>query len=309
MHDKERQLAKLVGGYGSALVAFSGGVDSTYLLAVAQEVLGDRVLAVTARSPSIPAAEVEEARELAQGLGARLREIETRELDDPEYRRNPPERCYHCKLTLFGGLLEVARAEGLAEVLEGSNADDAFDYRPGSQACAELGVRAPLREVGLTKAEIRALSRARGLATWRKPAMACLASRIPYGEPITAERLARVEQAELALRALAQAALPAHADGGAPQLRVRDHGQVARLEVEPAQIPLLAAEPLRSQVAQALQAVGYRYVALDLQGYRTGAMNEVLALDPSEYAPRPAAAVATLDASPGSTHAPGSGKP
>jgi len=247
------------------LVAFSGGVDSTLLLAAAREALGDRALAVTARSPSVPARELAQAIELADLLSARHQVIETCEFDDPTFRSNPPDRCYHCKRELFASLVDLARAEGLQQVIEGSNVDDADDYRPGSRAIAELGVASPMADVGLGKAEIRHLSRAMDLPTWSKPAMACLASRVPYGEELSEERMQRIERAEEALF-----------DLGYRQLRVRDHGVVARIEVEPDAIERLAPADQRSAVAAALKSAGYRYVALDLDGYRTGSMNEDL---------------------------------
>ena len=247
------------------LVAFSGGVDSTFLLAAALDALGDRVLAVTARSPSVPRRELQEAVDLANRLGARHRIVETDEFADPTFRANPPDRCYHCKRELFGTLSELARAEGLQYVIEGSNLDDADDYRPGSRAIAELSVLSPMTEVGLGKAEIRALSRDKGLPTWSKPAMACLASRVPYGEELSEERMKRIERAEEALF-----------DLGYRQLRVRDHGTVARIELDPADIEDLAQPGKRGAAVTALKAAGYLYVTLDLDGYRTGSMNEDL---------------------------------
>jgi len=256
----------------SLAVAFSGGVDSTLLLYAACEALPGRVLAVTARSATSPAEEIDQARELAVAIGAPLEVLDSTELEDPAFRANPPDRCYHCKRLRFGALVTLARERGLDAVIEGSNVDDAGDYRPGERAVEELGIRSPLRAVGLTKAEIRTLSREHGLPTWDKPALACLASRVPYGVELTEERLARVGAAERALRGL-----------GLRQLRVRDHGDVARLELPPDELSRAATAPLRDQILEAITGAGYRYVALDLQGYRTGAMNEVL--DPEEMEP------------------------
>lgn len=265
MEDKYTRLIETLQSMDGVVVAFSGGVDSTLLLAAAVEALGDRALAVTGRSPTIPAREIDEAQSLAASIGARHRFVETHEMENPQYRANPPDRCYHCKQVLFVTLLAVARREGLPQVVEGSNAGDRGDYRPGSGAARELAIRSPLAEVGLSKDEIRALSKARELPTWNKPAMACLASRIPYGEEITPQRLGRVERSEVALREL-----------GFAQLRVRDHGDVARIELTEAEFERLVGGDLRGRVVAALKAAGYRYVSLDLQGYRTGAMNEVL---------------------------------
>lgn len=251
---------------GGVLVAYSGGVDSTLLLKVAHEVLGERVLAVTARSETYPEQEVEGAIRLARQLGIRLREIHTDELEREEFASNPPDRCYFCKRELFGRLVGMAQEEGLPAVVDGANVDDIGDFRPGSRAAAELGVRSPLREVGLTKQEIRELSRELGLPTWDKPSFACLASRFPYGDRITREELVKVRAAEQALREL-----------GLRQFRVRNHGELARLEVEPEEIARLAAPEVRTRLVEELQRLGYLYVTLDLQGYRTGSMNAPLA--------------------------------
>ncbi|MFH1465042.1 MAG: ATP-dependent sacrificial sulfur transferase LarE [Pseudomonadota bacterium] len=252
-------------GLGSVAVAYSGGVDSTLLLAAAQRALGPRALAVFGRSPTVPGGEESAALALAAALGARVRVVETCEMEDPAFVANGPDRCFHCKRGLFALVRAVADEEGLAALLEGSNADDLGDFRPGSRAAREAGALAPLLELGIHKPMVRAMARALGLPNWDKPAMACLSSRVPYGRPIARATLARIDAAERALVAL-----------GLGRLRVRDHGDVARLEVDPAEIPRLTAEPLRAQVVEALRAAGFRYVALDLSGYRTGAMNEVL---------------------------------
>lgn len=268
MPSKLQQLETLLRDLKSVVVSFSGGVDSTFLLAVAKRVLDDKVLAVIGRSPTYPGRELREAVELAEGLGARYRIEDTNELENPDFSSNPPTRCYHCKTTLLGVAQRVARDEGMSHVVEGSNADDVGDFRPGMQAAAELGVRSPLREVGLTKEEIRTLSKKLELPTWDKPAMACLSSRIPYGETISRDRLARIEKAEDALWQM-----------GMRGFRVRDHGEVARVEVHPGLIREMAGAEERRRIVAALKEAGYKYVALDLEGYRTGAMNEVLSKD------------------------------
>lgn len=247
------------------LVAFSGGVDSTLLLFAAHEALGDRAVAAIGLSPTYPAREHAQALETAERIGVTVLTVETHEMEDPRYRDNPPDRCYHCKRALFSTLLALARERGLEAVLEGSNADDASDHRPGMQAADDLGVRRPLLEVGLTKEEIRQLARDRGLSVWNKPSLACLASRIPYGSAISEQRLNRIDRAEEVIRA-----------HGIQQVRVRDHGEIARIEVAPEEIALLLKEEVRTVVVRALKESGYRYVSIDLEGYRTGAMNEVL---------------------------------
>ncbi len=252
--------------FGSAAVAFSAGVDSTFLLRVAHEVLGNRVIAVTVRAPFVPSREIDEATAFCRELGVKHIVLDAALTDIPIFAENPPDRCYHCKKALFGKMLDFARENGFATVLEGSNLDDDGDYRPGRRAIRELGVRSPLHEAGLTKAEIRALSREMGLPTADKPSFACLASRFPYGERITAEGLDCVGRAEDWLRG-------AFPDIG--QLRVRCHGgTVARIEVAPADIPRLAARA--TDITAALRAFGFTYVSLDLQGYRTGSLNEAL---------------------------------
>jgi uncharacterized protein len=269
MKDPKR-LFDIIASLGSAAVAYSGGTDSSYLLAVCLDILGpERVLALTADSPLIPRLELATARTLAARLGASHVVLTSDDLSQSNIVANPPDRCYHCKFTRFATLLEVAQTKGLAHLIHGENADDADDYRPGSRAAEELGVRAPLREAGLTKADVRALSKNRGLPTWNKPANACLASRFPYGTPLTVEGLNRVEAAEEALRRV----------WGLPQLRVRDHYPVARIEVQTEEIARLAQTETRTIAIERLRALGYRYVTLDLSGYRMGSLNDDLELD------------------------------
>jgi len=251
----------------SVAVAYSGGVDSTYLLAACLEVLGpDQVLAVTADSLTYPAGEKAGAQKMAQQLGVRLRLINTKELDDPCFASNPPDRCYYCKAELFKEIWAIAKQEGLQSVVYGATQDDLGDYRPGMRAAQEHGARAPLLEAGLTKSDVRELSRRMGLPTWDKPALACLASRFPYGMTITAPRLRQVNEAEDFLRQ----------ELGLRQLRVRHHDSVARLEVEPEDMAQFTEEKTRQRVVIALKKLGYTYVTLDLAGFRTGSMNEVL---------------------------------
>jgi uncharacterized protein len=257
----------LVRSLGSAVVAFSGGVDSSVVLALAVEQLGaDGVLAVTSRSETYVEEELREATRLAERLGAEHCVIETRELDIPGFSSNPPDRCYHCKAELFGRMLDIAGDRGFAAVVDGANLDDRGDHRPGIDAADELGVRHPLMESGLRKDAVRALARELGLPNWDKPAMACLSSRFPYGEPITRERLDMVARAEAFLRG-----------AGYRQLRVRHHGITARIEVPKEQVAGLAAdEDLRVELVSHLKNIGYRYVTLDLEGFRSGSMNEAL---------------------------------
>jgi uncharacterized protein len=261
---KLERLRRSLGELPAAIVAYSGGADSAFLADVAHEVLGDRALAVTAVSPSLAPDELDAARRLAAERGWRHREVTTGELEREDYVRNDPDRCYHCKTELFETLVELVAAEG-ATVLVGTNLDDRSDFRPGQRAANERGVRAPLLDAGLTKDEIRALSRERGLRTWNKPASACLSSRIAYGVEVTAERLDRVARAEAFLRTL-----------GFTELRVRDHGDLARIEVPVTEIARAGSDEIRSKIAGRLRELGFAYVALDLDGFRSGSMNAVL---------------------------------
>ncbi|GHV88493.1 adenine nucleotide alpha hydrolase [Spirochaetia bacterium] len=258
---KYRRLLSLLAERGSAAVAFSGGVDSSFLCHAAAAALGDKAIAITVVSPMLPKSEIECAREVARKVGIEHILIEESEIDD-EVAANPKERCYFCKKLEFGAILEAAKKRGINTVLDGSNLDDLGDYRPGLKALAELHVFSPLREAALTKAEIRELSRRYGLPTWDKPAFACLASRIPYGERIDTVKLARVEKAEDALRA-----------AGFRQFRVRSHGDIARIEVAPDERRRFFDESTLDALSQTLKSFGFLYVALELEGYAMGNMN------------------------------------
>jgi len=266
--DKLASLKQSLSDMKSVLVAYSGGVDSTFLLKVAHDVLGDRAVAVTALSESYAQAEYDDARKYAGQMGARQILIETNELEKLGYRENSPERCFFCKDELFTKLEPIAKKEGLEYVVYGEIADDRSDHRPGARAAKEHRVRAPLADAGLTKLEIRRLSRELGLPTWDKPSMACLSSRIPYGSEVTPEKLEQIEKAEEVLRGL-----------GLRQYRVRHHDTIARIEVDPRDFEELVRSPLREMVIEKIKAVGYQYVALDLQGYRTGSMNEAVRVE------------------------------
>lgn len=255
-------LRREAAGWGRALVAFSGGVDSTFLLAVARQALGDGLLALTAHSPSVPESERADARQLAARLGVRHVEVVSREVEDPAYTANTDQRCYFCKRELYQRCREVAGREGIAMIVDGFNADDWRDHRPGHRAAEEAGIRSPLAEAGLGKAAIRAWSEALELPTWDKPQLACLASRIPYGTPVTEQRLAQVERAEAAVRAL-----------GLRNFRVRHHGEVGRLEVAEEELPVAFAR--REALAAAVKRAGFRSAALDLEPFRSGRMNEL----------------------------------
>jgi pyridinium-3,5-biscarboxylic acid mononucleotide sulfurtransferase len=265
---KLQQLRDLLESFGSCLVAYSGGVDSVFLAAVARDVLGDRSLAAIADSPSLPRRELDEALAVARQFGFPVRVVRTQEFNNPEYLANPANRCYFCKTELFTELAPLARNEGFAVLAYGENASDIGDFRPGAKAAAEFQVRAPLKEVGLTKAEIRELSAQMGLPTAEKPQMACLSSRIPFGEPVSPEKLRMIEQAEAVLR-----------DLGFHDVRVRHHelklGHLARIELGQNEIPKFLGNGTLGKVASALKQFGYSHVTLDLEGYRRGSTNHI----------------------------------
>ncbi|MHB1006254.1 MAG: ATP-dependent sacrificial sulfur transferase LarE [Chloroflexota bacterium] len=265
--EKRARLQEILTEMDSVLVAYSGGVDSTLLLRVAHDVLGNRAVAATASSPTYPEDEIERALAFAREMGVRVVTLATDELENPSFVANPPDRCYHCKKELFAKLRDVADGLGLRYVADGTNVDDLGDLRPGRRAAAEIGVRSPLEEAGFSKDDIRSLSHELGLPTWDKPAMACFSSRIPYGVTINGTVLNRVGEAERFLRELGL---------GLGQLRVRHHGDLARVEVPPADIAKLADPAVAGRIVAGLRATGYTYVTLDLAGYRTGSMNEVL---------------------------------
>jgi uncharacterized protein len=269
MIDKERALCDTLASLGSVIVAYSGGADSAYLAFIAHRTLGDRAVAVTADSPSYPERHRQLAIQVARDFGLRHEIIQTSELERPEYRANPSNRCYYCKHELYTHLSRIAASRG-AVIVDGNNADDRGDYRPGRQAAREFGVRSPLDEVDLSKEEIRALSRQAGLPTWNEPASACLSSRIPYHTEVTDEKLRTIERAEQALRSL-----------GFRVFRVRHHDDLARIEIARDEMPRALDPDMSAAIVRALKDAGYRYVSLDLQGYRTGSLNEGLFLRPA----------------------------
>lgn len=265
LKNKYSALKETIATYEKVAVAFSAGIDSTLLLFAAREALGDKVIAITATSCFFPGREEREAICYCKELGVKHVLLPVDELSNPEIQANPRNRCYLCKRDLFGKMKELALKNGALEVLEGSNLDDTGDYRPGLVAVEELGIKSPLRELGFTKEEIRNLAKELDIPSWNKPSFACLATRIPYGEPLSKEVLDRIDQGEQLLMEL-----------GFHQFRVRVHGDMARIELLPREMDWMLEESVRNQVHEAFQKLGFTYVALDLKGYRTGSMNETL---------------------------------
>jgi len=272
---KRAALQERLSGAGKLLVAFSGGVDSSYLAWAAKQALGDRTLAVTAVSPSYPRDHRDMAERVVADFGIPHKFIDTREMESAAYRRNAPDRCYHCKSELFDRMKIVREQLGFESVAYGVNTDDTGDFRPGHRAADERGVLSPFLEVGMSKQDIRDLSRDVGLPTADLPSSACLSSRLPYGTEVTTERLSQVEEGERRLRSL-----------GFMQVRLRHHGELARVEVEPSELPKALAPAMASEIAKAIKPLGFKYVSLDLEGYRTGSLNEVLFIhrDPPDSA-------------------------
>ncbi|HEX6965980.1 MAG TPA: ATP-dependent sacrificial sulfur transferase LarE [Gemmatimonadaceae bacterium] len=269
---KEERLMEWLRAQPSVLLGFSGGVDSAYLGCVAVDVMGpDRVLAAIGRSPSYPAEQWATARSVAEHFGLPVLELDTYEMSDPNYIANPTNRCFFCKTELWTQLGALARERGIATIIDGTNADDLSDYRPGAQAAREHGVRSPLAELGITKAEIRLLSRERGIPTWAQPSSPCLSSRIPYGTAITSERLQQVERAERALREL----------GIVSDLRVRHHGDLARVELSREELSIWLVPENRARMRDAVRAAGFARVALDLRGFRSGSLNVLSGVRPA----------------------------
>lgn len=265
LHKKYEALKETLLSYGGVAIAYSSGVDSTFLLKAAHDVLKDKAIAVTAVSPTFPSRETNETREFCEKEGIRHIVVHTNELDSYAFKENPTDRCYHCKKNLFTALVNTAKENGIDVVADGSNKDDEGDYRPGLKALGELNIKSPLRELGFTKEEIRKLSKELSLPTWTKPAYACLATRFPYGDEITAEKLGMVEKGEAFLM-----------DRGFTQMRVRIHGKIARIEVLPSDINRFLDEKLRDEIYENFKSFGFEYVSLDLKGYRMGSMNETI---------------------------------
>ncbi len=265
LEQKAERLAGNLAALGSTLVAYSGGVDSAYLAWAARQALGDHMLAALADSPSLAEFQKKDAIEFARSFGIPLELVRTEEFRNPDYSANAPDRCFHCKEELFVKLAEIAGRRGLDSIVYGVNADDTGDFRPGHRAAAERGVRSPLLEAGLTKAEIRELARQAGLPVWDRPASACLSSRIPYGTPVTIQNIKMVENGEDEIRAL-----------GFRQFRVRHHGDLVRIEIAPEELSKALDPQMAQRFREIFKRLGYKYVTLDLEGYRTGSLNEVL---------------------------------